>query len=267
MPSKSTNAGVIEGNSRVVQVGEVPLHVTEGGEGAPLLVLHPAGGAGRWFPYHAQLARRHRVIAPDHPGFARSPTSPQIDSVADIAFLYARLLDQLGIERVSVLGLSFGGWIAAELAVLDPRRIERLVLVNAIGLRIPDHPVTDLFAMGPPEKIGAVFADPQAAAALFPGEPDLEAIMAFIRDDTAFARYAWQPFCCNPKLASRLWRITSPTLVLLGARDRVVPRAHGELYSRSIANSRLQEIPSAGHALLLESLDEGVAAIEQFFAS
>jgi pimeloyl-ACP methyl ester carboxylesterase len=121
--------------------------------------------------------------------------------------------------------------------------------------------------MSPPEKIAAVFADQQAAAKLFPGEPDLDAIMAFIRDDTAFARYAWQPFCCNPKLSSRLWRITSPTLVLLGARDRVVPRAHGELYSRQIANSQLREIPNAGHALLLESVDEGLSAIEQFFAS
>ncbi len=267
MPSKSTKADVIEGTSRVVQLGEVPLHITEAGEGDPLLVLHPAGGAGRWLPYHAELAKRHRVIAPDHPGFGRTPTSDQIDRVEDIAFLYSRLLDQLGLKTVSVLGLSFGGWVAAELAVLDPHHIERLVLVNAIGLRIPDHPIADLFAMSPPQKIASLFADQRAAAELFGGEPDIDAIMAFNRDDTAFARYVWQPFCCNPKLPGRLWRITSPTLVLLGARDRVVPRAHGEFYSRHIANSQLKEIPNAGHALLLESLDEGVAAIEQFFAS
>lgn len=251
----------------MVQVGAVPLHITEGGEGDPLLVLHPAGGAGRWLPYHAALAQHHRVIAPDHPGFGRTPTSHQIERVDDIAFLYSALLDQLGLETVSVLGLSLGGWIAAELAVLDPHRIGRLVLVNAIGLRIPAHPITDLFAMSPPQKIASVFADPRAAAELFGGEPDLDGIMAFYRDDTAFARYAWQPFCCNPKLPGRLWRITASTLVLLGGQDRVVPRAHGELYARQIANSRLQEIPAAGHALLLESLDQGIAAIEQFFAS
>ena len=267
MPDKPRQTEGIEGVSRVLHIGEVPLRVLEGGEGSPLLVLHPAGGAGRWYPYHAELAKRHRVIAPDHPGFGGTPASHQIDSVDDIAFLYSQLLDQLGLQTVYVLGLSFGGWVAAELAVLDPHRIDRLVLVNAIGLRIPDHPVADLFAMSPAQKLANLFQDPQVATQLFAGEPNIDTIMAFYHDDTAFARYAWQPFCCNPKLSRRLWRITSPTLVLLGGKDRIVPRAHGEFYSKHIANALLKEIPNAGHGLLLESLDEAVSAIEQFFAS
>lgn len=267
MPYEVAENQAIAGVSQVIRVGEAPLHVLEGGTGAPLLVLHPAGGAGGWLPYHAELAKRHRVIAPDHPGFGRTPISDGIDCVEDIAFLYSRLLDQLALKKVSVLGLSFGGWIAAELAVLDPHRIERLVLVNAIGLRIPEHPIADLFLMSPRQKAQGLFHDQQAAARLFAGAPDLDKVMSFFRDETAFARYAWQPFCCNPKLPSRLWRITSPTLVLLGAQDQIVPRAHGEFYSKHIANARLKAIDNAGHALLIEGLDDGIAAIEQFFAS
>jgi pimeloyl-ACP methyl ester carboxylesterase len=269
MGHESAETKAIEGVSRTVQVGEVQLHVLEGGnaKGDPLLVLHPAGGASRWYPYHAELATHHRIIAPDHPGFGRTPATDDIDRVEDIAFLYSRFLDQLGLKKISVLGLSFGGWIAAELAVLDPHRIDRLVLVNSIGLRIPDHPIADLFLMSPQQKAQGLFHDQQAAARLFAGPPDIDTIMGFFHDETAFARYAWQPFCCNPRLATRLWRIKSPTLVLLGDRDQIVPRAHGEFYSKHIANARLKIIPNAGHALLLEGLDDGVAAIEQFWAS
>lgn len=253
--------------SRTIQVRNEHIHMLEGGDGEPLLLLHPAGGAGVWRAYHALLARSHRVIAPDHPGFGRSPLSEGIDSVTDIAFLYADLLDALNIKRATVVGMSFGGWIAAELAVLDPHRIERLVLINAIGLRIAGAPIADLFAMSPQEKIAALFHDPSVAADLFPSQPTLDDLMDFYRSDTAFARYAWEPFCCNPKLADRLYRITAPTLVLQAEQDRLVPAAHADMLSERIPDARLQRLPDIGHAALLERPEITVGAIQHFLSA
>ncbi|MEI9963996.1 MAG: alpha/beta fold hydrolase [Caulobacteraceae bacterium] len=240
------------------------ISILEGGAGRPLLVLHPAGGAGAWMPYHEMLAQHFRVIAPDSPGFGRSAQIESVEGVDDLAFLYADLIAKMGLQDPMVLGFSFGGWVAAELAVLAPELISRLVLVDAIGLRVPGAPIADQFAMGPQEKIAALFHDPAAAADLFPENPDLDTLTAFYRDETAFARYAWSPFCCNPKLAKRLYRISAPTLVLWGGDDRLVPLSHGEKYAAMIPDAELQVIPDAGHAVLMERPKEAVQAIVRF---
>jgi pimeloyl-ACP methyl ester carboxylesterase len=252
---------------RTIEVRGCLLHLLEGGEGSPILLLHPAGGSGSWMPYHALLARSHRVIAPDHPGFGQSPIAEGVETAEDIAYLYSAMLDELGIDKVTVIGFSFGGWIAAELAVLDPHRIERLILVDAIGLRIAGEPIADQFAMSPEQKIAFLFHDPAVAAGLFPSEMTIDDIMRFYHDDAAFARYAWSPFCANPKLAGRLYRITAPTLVLWGEHDRLVPRAHGELYTSAISNARFEILSGAGHAALLEQPEAGVGVIEKFLAN
>lgn len=258
------DTAVEQHSERMIEIRGAQLHLLEGGTGDPLLMLHPAGGAGMWLPHHECLAQRHRVIAPDHPGFGGSPVADRIDRVEDLAYLYAALLDELGFDRVDVVGSSFGGWIAAELAVLDPDRVRRLVLVNPIGLRIPEAPVRDQFAMQPKDKIAALFFDPAAAARLMPGEPTIDDIVEFYRNDSAFARYAWHPFCSNPKLADRLYRISAPTLVMSSDRDGLVPPAHAQLYAERIAGARLQLLEDAGHAVLLERPEATVRAIDDF---
>jgi pimeloyl-ACP methyl ester carboxylesterase len=264
MLDTETAHGLCEGAARIVKVGGEEIHLLEGGKGAPLLVLHTAHGGGEWLPYHAALARNFRVIAPDHPGFSRTPMIAGVDGVDDIAYLYSAMLDELGLDEVAVLGASFGGWVAAELALIDRARVRQLVLVNPIGLRIPGEPIRDLFAMGQEEKLEALFHDQHLARALFSGEPTIDQIMEGYRNSTAFAHYAWDPFCCNPKLLRRLSRIAARTLVLLGEEDRLVPRAHGERYASDIPDATLKAIPAAGHALLFEEMEAGIAAIEQF---
>jgi pimeloyl-ACP methyl ester carboxylesterase len=267
MANTPNGGGSIQGAARVVDAGAgQPVHLLEGGTGPALLLLHAAGGGGMWLPSHAALARHFRVIAPDHPGFSNTPEIPAVETVEDIAYLYRGLLDALQLEQVAVLGTSFGGWIAAELALLEPR-VRQLVLVNAVGLRVPGSPIADLFAMDPAQKAAALFHDAEAARRIFGGEPDVETIIQIHRNERAFARYAWEPYCCNPRLSRRLPWIAARTLVLLGAHDRVVPRAHGELYASKIPNARLQVMPDAGHALLHERAEAGVAAIERFLLS
>lgn len=252
---------------RVVTVRGTAISLIEHATGRrPLLVLHGAGGAGAWMPYHELLAQRYDVIAPDAPGFGRSPESAHADTVEDLAFLYLDMIDELKLADPIVLGASFGGWLAAEIALLAGREISRLILVDPIGLRIPGAPVEDLFALAPAQKMQVLFHDPAAAAGLFPTQPDIDFIMGMYRDEAAFARYAWAPFCSNPKLIRRLHRIRARTLVLWGEHDRMIPRAHGDAYAAGIPAARLEVVAGAGHAVLMERPVEAVEAIERFLA-
>jgi pimeloyl-ACP methyl ester carboxylesterase len=234
------------------------------GSGEPLLFLHPAGGAGQWRPYHGLLAERFDVIAPDAPGFGDSDAIEEIDGIDDLVYFTLELLDRLELDRANVVGVSFGGWLAAELAVHSPHRVGRLVLMDAIGLDLPDHPYADLFAMTREETIAALFHDPVVGEKVFPPDPDIDVLVQDYKDKTAFATVAWSPFMCDPKLERRLRRITAPTLVLWGAEDRVVPVAHGERYAALIPDARLTVLPGCGHAALVEKTEPAVAAIVKF---
>src|SRR6266446_4362492 len=105
-----------------------------GGAGHPLLLLHGAGGAGSWLPFMAELAARHDVIVPEHPGFGSSDTPDWLDNIPDLARFYLDVLDQLDLTNVDLVGFSLGGWIAAELAVRNTQRLASLALVGAAGI-------------------------------------------------------------------------------------------------------------------------------------
>jgi pimeloyl-ACP methyl ester carboxylesterase len=120
------------------------VHLFRGGTGEPVLFLHAAGGAGTWPEFNSRLAELFDVIAPDHPGFGKSDDFREADGADDLVYHYLDVLDALGLDTAHVVGASFGGWIAAELTVAAPHRVRSLTLVSAAGLRLPEHPVTDL---------------------------------------------------------------------------------------------------------------------------
>jgi pimeloyl-ACP methyl ester carboxylesterase len=235
-----------------IALGDGEVQVLRGGDGPALVFLHASGGAGMWLPVHARLAQSFTVHAPDHPGFGGSGDFESLQDVTDLALHYVDLLGELGLERPAVVGTSFGGWIAAELAALAPQAVGKLVLVDPVGLYVEGAPVADLFIMDPARKVASLFADPSRAAGLVPEDPDLDTIIAMARDEAAFARFAWQPFCHDPRLPRLLPRIEAPTLVLWGEQDAVVPLAHGERYAELIPGARLKTIPDCGHAAAIE---------------
>jgi len=226
------------------------VHLLRGGSGEPVLFLHAAGGAGEWHELHAQLSEHFDVIAPDHPGFAKSDDFPQLTAIDDLVYHYLDLLDALGLDRPHVVGASFGGWIAAELAVHSPHRIGTLTLLSAAGLRVPGHPVPDIFLMSPQKLVETLFHTPPPMEA--PPGMDVDAILAGYRDATALARFSWVPYLHDPKLERRLRRITAPTLVAVGDDDRLIPAAHARLYTERIPQARLATIPDCGHAMYFE---------------
>jgi pimeloyl-ACP methyl ester carboxylesterase len=231
------------------------VHLLRGGAGEPVLFLHAAGGAGSWLDFHRLLALGYEVFAPDHPGFGGSDDFAEVEAMDDLVYHYLDVIDRLGLDRPHVVGASFGGWIAAELAVAAPHRIGSLVLLGPAGLRLPEHPVADLFLMSPEQLVATLYHDPAMAAGLAsaaPTEPDLDFVLAQYRDLAALARFSWTPFLSNPKLERRLHRVAAPTLVVVPSDDRLIPVAHGRRYAELIPGARFAEIGDCGHAMYFE---------------
>jgi pimeloyl-ACP methyl ester carboxylesterase len=246
------------------------VHLLRGGTGEPVLFLHAAGGAGTWLPFHGLLASAgFEVIAPDHPGFGKSDEFPEAETVDDLVFHYLDVLDALGLDQPHVVGGSFGGWIAAELAVYAPHRIGSLTLLSAAGLRLPGHPVTDLFLLPPARLPETLFHNPPPPAPAPPpgAAPDLDAIIAAYREATALARFSWVPFLNDPKLERRLRRITAPALVVAPSDDRVIPVEHAKRYAERIAGAEYAEVPDCGHAMYFEKPEQFASAVTSFLSA
>lgn len=230
-------------------------HLFRAGSGEPVLFLHAAGGAGTWPEFHARLAERFDVIAPDHPGFGKSDDFPEAEGVDDLVYHYLDVLDALDADRVHLVGASFGGWIAAELAVAAPHRLKSLVLLSAAGLRLAEHPVTDVFLTPPAKLPGVLFHSPPPApetAGADGAGPDIDTILAAYREATSLARFCWVPYLSNPKLERRLRRVTVPTLVVAPDDDRLIPVAHAKRYAERIPGAQYAEVKECGHAMYFE---------------
>jgi pimeloyl-ACP methyl ester carboxylesterase len=233
--------------SEMLSVAGVQTHVLRGGRGAPLLVLPPEFASNRWFPYHDALAARFQVAAPDHLGFGNSERPEWLEGIDDMVFHYLDLLDTLGLERATFLGLSLGGWIAAELAAAHPERVDRLVLVGAAGLKVDGVSRFDVFTHPIEETLQTLFHDTERWVQLVTTDLGPEVIVRAFRESTTLARLTWNPYMYNPKLERRLQRVKAPTLVVWGENDRFLPLAHGEAYARAIPGAQLRVIPQCGH--------------------
>jgi len=240
-----TSAG--PGRDEILTVRGVRVHLLGGGRGEPLLYLHGAGTTNVWLPFHAQLAARCQLYAPDLLGFGASDRPDWLDTVQDCAVHVLDLLDALDLERVHLAGLSLGGWIAAELAVWASHRLKSLTLIDAAGLYRPDVEVPDLFMLDYAETLRLLFEDQSLADRLLalPDTPEL--VAQRLKGNVTLARVGWNPYLYDPKLMQRLHRIQVPTQVLWGERDRLFPLALGEAWRDAIAGATLQVIPRCGH--------------------
>jgi pimeloyl-ACP methyl ester carboxylesterase len=238
----------------VAGIGAVELTVEERGDGPPYLVLH--GGAGpQSVATFAQLLAdkgRHHVVTPTHPGFGGTSRTQGLDSVAKLAALYGGLLDSLGLESVTVIGNSVGGWIAAEMALLHSPRISAIVLLDAVGIAVERHPVADVSGLSVPEIQALSFHDPTPFRVDPATIPDAQkAVMA--GNGAALAVYAGSPAMADPTLLGRLGSITVPTLVLWGESDQIVEPAYGQAYAAAIDGARFEVLPATGHMPQMET--------------
>jgi pimeloyl-ACP methyl ester carboxylesterase len=242
-----TAAGFAE---RDLTVRGARVRVLEAGSGPPLLYLHDASDLGDWAPLLSGLADRYAVCRPDHPGFNASPDGTDIDSVHDLAFFYLDLLDEIGADRAVVIGAGLGGWLAADLATIEPRRVAALVLAGPFGLRAGE-PVPDVFLRAPAELAELTYHTSRARSAaleqagLLADDPDRFA--RYLRNRSATAHLGWNPYLHDPKLPRRLHRITAPTLIVWGAQDRILPAGHARRWAELLPGARVEIIDQAGH--------------------
>jgi pimeloyl-ACP methyl ester carboxylesterase len=235
-------------------VGGVELEILHRGAGAPLVLLHGFAPVPPDAPFLDDLAQDVEIFAPTHPGFAGTPRPPDVESVDDLVRLYLALLDRLPYERVTLMGLSFGGWLAAEMATVCSHRLDRLILVGAVGIKVSDREtrdILDVFNASPAEVRRRSWHDPGTWAPDFDAMSD-EALVAHARNREALCLYAWDPYMYNPRLRRWLARVGVPTLVLWGASDGVVSPAYGRAYAASIPGARFELIDGAGHHLEIE---------------
>ena len=242
------------------------IRMMRGGSGPPLLVLHGAGGAGVWLPFMDRLAERFELIVPEHPGFGASDTPDWLDTIHDLAYFYLDFLADQGLIGVHLVGLSLGGWIAAEIAVRCTARLATLTLVDAAGIYLPGVPQSDPFLRSEEQRIRDNFVDQAVAEAVIARAlaPEMEDVN--LKNRTTTARLAWQPRAHDPHLPKWLHRIDVPTLVLWGENDVLFPKDYAAAWQRLIPGAKAVVIPRCGHVPNVEKPTEFVAALSDFIA-
>ena len=234
--------------AEIVSVAGVELEVLRRGAGNPLLLLHGFQHIDPRLPVVDLLARDAELIAPSHPGFGRSSRPADFGTVYDLVHLYLGFLDTLPQKPLTLMGLSFGGWLAAEIAVKAGRRIDRLILVDALGIKVSDREtpdILDVFNAHPQDVIAKSWHDPKAFAPRYDDMEDDE-LVAIARNREALARYGYHPYMHNPQLKRWLSSIKARTLVLWGTSDGVVKPAYGEVYAKLIPSARFESIAKPG---------------------
>jgi pimeloyl-ACP methyl ester carboxylesterase len=241
----------------------IELQLSDAGRGKPVLLLHGGGGPRLMQSLATALAEDARVLLPTHPGFGGTPSPDWVDRVDDLALIYADLLDTLDLREVLVIGNSLGGWIAASLSLLAPARLRGVVLMNAAGIRVEGHEVTDVSKLAPPQLAELAYYEPEKfrfdPSKLSPAE-----LAAFATNGVMMNRLCNAPYMHDPKLARRLRRAKVSALVIWGESDRIVDVEYGRAYARAFANGRFELVPKAGHMPQLEQPQRTLELIGAF---
>jgi pimeloyl-ACP methyl ester carboxylesterase len=249
-----------------IEIGDISLEAFIAGDGPPLLFLHGGDYVEQNRTFLDRLARHWRVVMPRHPGFGASPRPDGFRMVHDLAYLYLDWLDRQADGDVVVVGSSFGGWVALEIAVRSVARIGRLVLIDALGLKFggrEERDIADIYALPDEEARRRTFFDPQQAIPDYAQLGD-DALVAIANDRQAMVLYGWRPYMHDPGLRQWLHRVRVPTLVIWGENDGIVIPDYGETLCRALTDARFERVARAGHYPQIERPDAVAALIDDF---
>jgi 3-oxoadipate enol-lactonase len=252
--------------------GERPIGYEERGAGAPVVLLHPFPFArGIWAGLTEDLALRHRVITVDARGFGESPLGEKGYAIADLADDLAALLDELGIERAAVLGMSMGGYTALAFAVRHPARLTALVLCDTRAAA--DSNETRKARDGAIGRIRATgsgpYLDGSLARLLSPAaSPELVAFLR-ARAETRPASLIAGIEALRDRVdrTNELDAIRVPTLAIRGGDDQVTPADDMQRMAAAIPGATFVTLPGAGHLSHIEAPDGFEQALTAFLAT
>lgn len=240
---------------QVGSAGLVGVTVQDRDRTRPFLLLHGGGGAATMADFADLLAERthSRVLLPTHPGFGGTP-KPGGLSVTLLAQAYVTMLEQFDLTDVTVIGNSFGGWLAAEIALQRSPRVSGAVIIDGVGIDVPGHPMTDVSGLSPAELRSYSFHDP-GKAPVPPGggdgpSPDVQALIGYAG-----------PAMSDPALAARLAGLDLPVHVLWGESDRIVAPGYGKAYAAAIPQATFTLLPRTGHLPQVETPEELLGAL------
>jgi pimeloyl-ACP methyl ester carboxylesterase len=246
-------------NERTVSVwqGKVRIRVLSKGSGPAVVFFHGPWGL-TWDPFLDELAGSFTVHAPEHPG--TTPGAPDdvyhLDGLWDLVLCYDELLQALGLQSAALVGHSFGGMVACEVAAASPPRARRLALIAPLGFWRDADRVVNWMLLEPAALRAHVFRDPDGdAAKRLLGGPDGPEALVAARLRVAWAmgttgKFIWP--LPDKGLKKRIHRITAPTLLVWGKEDRLVPPVYADEFARRLPDTRARTVDDAGHAPHLE---------------
>jgi pimeloyl-ACP methyl ester carboxylesterase len=253
-------------NGGRLRVRGIELEVLQRGSGRAIMALHGFQTINPDARFLELLGQHGEIVAPSGPGFGHSPRPKDFDTVYDLVHLYLEVLETLPGDKVTLIGFSFGGWLAAEVAAACCHRLDKLVLVDPVGIKISDREtpdILDIFNRSPDEVRRRSWHEPDKFAPDFNAMSD-EALVVYARNREALCLYAWHPYMHNPQLPRWLGRIKVPTLLLWGESDGVVTPDYGRAYSRLIPGSQFDLIERAGHHPEIEQPEAFVERVSRF---
>jgi pimeloyl-ACP methyl ester carboxylesterase len=219
---------------QVEGLGSIEVALSERGKGQPVLLLHGGAGPQSVMAWAELLAR----------------TRPE-------------LVRKLGLDGVTVIGNSVGGWIAAEMALAAPQLVRKLVLVDAGGIDVPGHFVADVFALSPQELTRLSYHDPERFAIDF-SKLTPEQRAGALANRATLKAYGGDKV--DAQLRGRLQAVVTPTLAVWGEADRIVDSEYGRAYAQAIPKARFELLAGAGHLPQIETPQLLIDTIWPFIA-
>lgn len=248
-----------------VEVANTTLKIDVAGEGQPMLFLNAGDAFHRSEKWMETASRHYRVYAPKYPGFGGGALVDHVRNVGHLALVCRELIEMLELEDVVLVGASFGGWVALELAVNSCDRLAKLVLIDTVGVKFGDETdseIADIYSLGPDELRARRYH-------LKDEIPDYSAfendkLVEIAEDWAGESYYAWKPYMHTPALYDWLWRVRVPTLVLWGEHDGIVSPEYGKRVASHIPQASFGVIKEAGHFPHVEQPGETLAKIRAF---
>ena len=235
----------------ITEIAGTKMHMTRGGSGPTVLVLHHDIGSPDSLPFYDSLAGKFDVLIPHHPGWGKSERPQWLRHPRDIAAMHTWLLGELGVKNVSVVGLGFGGWIAAEMSSQSPETFRKLVLVAPMGVKPPEGYIADQAIVSYIDYPRAGFHD-QANFAKVYGDISVDQLEQWDVCREMCFRTAWKPYMYSQTLPHLLGGVRSPALVVWGDDDQIVPIGAGHVYTKALRNATMTTVAGCGHFAEME---------------
>ncbi len=251
-------------------VAGAELVMIKGGSGKPLLILHDELGYPGWMTWNETLAHERTLLMPLQPAYGKTPKIDWIMNYRDLAGFYSQVLREMRLDPIDVIGFSAGGYAAAEMVAADPHIFSKMVLVAPMGLRPAQGEIFDIFPITIRTHLRATVADPFKTpefAKLYGGEMTPVQFEMFEEARAEAARIGWEPYMHNPSLPHLLHGTKTPTLLVWGTADKVVPRACIDAYKKAIPEAQIALINDVGHRPEIENSAEFERVVTKFLAA